>query len=145
MATATAPSGVSACCSRESATAWVSAAASAPLSASRIRTAGEWPFGDGSSVGASVDLAAVRKASATSESRSRAAWLMTSTASSSVRHPGLLGEFGELAGGLCGPAPQPLHQDALGEFDQGTPVGLGLGRSHLAAQPVHRGGEPAHG
>jgi hypothetical protein len=59
-------------------------------------------------------------------------------------HPGLSGEFGELAGGLRGPAPQSLHQDALGEFDQGTSVGLGLGGSHLAAQAFHRGGEPAH-
>lgn len=74
MATASAPSGVSACSSRESATAWVSWAASAPLSAVRSRTAEECPSG-GSAV-------AARKALDTSDTRSREAWLITSTANS---------------------------------------------------------------
>ncbi|GAA3293062.1 hypothetical protein GCM10020295_13940 [Streptomyces cinereospinus] len=76
-ATATAPSGRSACSSSESATACASDAASAPLSAARSRTAAA------SRSAAPRPVAAARKASVTSDIRSRAAWLMTSTANSS--------------------------------------------------------------
>ena len=60
-------------------------------------------------------------------------------------HARLLGQLGELAGGLCRPAPQPLDEDALGQLDQGPPVRLGLRRTHLAPQPLHGRGQPPDG
>ncbi len=53
-------------------------------------------------------------------------------------HLRLLGEFGELAGGLGGAAAEAFDQDALGQFDQRPALRLGL-RLSL----IHGGGEPA--
>ncbi len=45
--------------------------------------------------------------------------------------PGLGGQFGELLRGLGRAAAEPLDDDALGELDQGAPLGRGVRGAHL--------------
>lgn len=102
IATATAPSGRSACSSSDSATAWVSSAASAPLSAARSRTAAGSPS---ASASAAARVAA-RKACVTSDIRSRAAWLITSTANSSCVVPACSVSSASCRAACAGPHPR---------------------------------------
>lgn len=104
-ATVQAPSGARACCSKESATAWASAAASAPLSAVRSRTTAEEAVREPPRMPGPPSVASARNSAATSESRSRAAWLMTSTASSRGSTPACSARAVRCRAASTGPRP----------------------------------------
>lgn len=116
IATATAPSGPSACWSSESATAWVScAAASAPLSAARNRTAADC------SAGSSGFPTAARNACVTSDTRSLAAWLMTSTANSSGLRPDCPASTDSCCAASLGPQPRRSTRMPLASSTRARP------------------------
>jgi hypothetical protein len=61
-----------------------------------------------------------------------------------LREPRLLGERRQLLGGVGRAAVQSFDQDSPRQLDQRPALGRELGVLDLLAQPVDRGGQPAH-